>query len=155
MTQLDSGRVLRKFSEQTSKFVASAVVTVKARWKLKKETSELPGFSNGRNAFFENLNIARQTRRCRVRELLPEFYCEFELIRRAFCPARSSLGITRVVERRIDFNSVEVAGIETKLVDFPERIENAGPGARTGSRRIAPAAGANPPDAGVIAFRRL
>ena len=155
MSQLHRSGVLRKTREQPSQSIPRAVVAMKARWKLKKNAAQFPGSRQRCNPLFENANVARQDRRGRVRELLPALDREFEAGRCALRPSFRGFRIARVIEGRIDLDGVEVAGIETKFVGFPERIENPGPRPRTGARRIAPTAGANPPDTGVIAFRRL
>ena len=88
-----------------------------------------------------------------MRKLPPDFDGEFEAWRGAIRATFRCLWITGMIKRRIDFDRIEVPGIETKLVSLLQGIENAGPGSRTGSGWIAPAAGADPPDACVSAFR--
>ena len=60
-----------------------------------------------------------------------------------------------MIEGGIDFYRVEIPRVKPQFVDFTKWVKNAGPGSGTGTRRIAPAAGSDPPDAGVIAFLRL
>jgi hypothetical protein len=75
-------------------------------------------------------------------ELLIELYRELESGRSAICPAVSDLGAWLPIKRRVDFDRVEMFGVERELVETFRttargRVENPVPCAGTG--RIVPA----------------
>ena len=155
MPQFNRCRILGEVREEPAQTIPRGVVTMKAGGKLKEDASEFPCRSQRSDTLLEDSQILRQDRRFSVGEVLPGLHGEFKAWGRAFCPAFRRFGVAGVIEGRIDFDRIEVTGIEAKLVGLSERIEDTGPRSGAGARRIAPTARADPPDAGVIAFRRL
>ena len=87
-----------------------------------------------------------------MRELLPDFDGKFKVGRRPFCPALSGFRRARTVESGINFDGIEITRVELQLIGFCKRVEDPGPRAGTGVRRVAPAASPDTPDAGVIGW---
>ena len=153
--QFDRLRIIGELVQKMTQTIPRVIVAMKACWELKQEAAQPSGVSKRRNAFAKRRDVLSRHVIALVSKLLPDFDSEIELRRRALDPALCGLWAARTVKRGVHFHGIEVPRVELELVDFFQRIENAGPGTGPTARRVAPAAGADPPDPGVTACRQL
>ena len=95
--------------------------------KLKQQAAQFGRLHQGHDSRLEFFDLCRGPFMITMRELLPDLHREFKIVRCALSPALCASWITRPVERRIDFNGVEIPGIEFQLISFQQRVEDTGP----------------------------
>src|SRR5262249_48245998 len=95
--------------------------------KLKQDATELVRIDQRRYPLLELFHLLRSPVAFLMRKLLPGFHRELEVGRRPFRPILCCLRSAWPVKRGVDFDGVEVAGIEFEFVDLRERIKDSGP----------------------------
>ncbi len=132
MTQFDGLGEFRERLQQHLQPIDRLPGLLEAGWELEQDAAKLVRLGERLDACLEFLNLTPGPSGFIVRELLPCLDGELKIRRSSLCPAFGRFRTARTVERRIDFNRVEVTRIKLKLVGFFQRIKNAGP--RTGPR---------------------
>src|ERR1051326_1576552 len=146
MPQFDRLPVLAKLAEQPLQPIGCFAGIAKTCRELEKDATQLTGFMQWCNSLLELIDVGRQPDVLLMGKFLPRLDGELETIRRTFGPAGGCFWSARPIERRINFDGIEISGIKLEFIAAAERIEDSRPGTRPAARRITPAAGADTPD---------